>query len=102
MPLIHNYCFNANRQSQLVSGPRIPWEDAHKVCAWELVQFAMLSVNRELRRWEFKVITESLHRSFQGITNAKGEMYPFRAFNTVHSMVVKHPAYRAFVQAVLS
>ena len=101
LPLIHNYCFDANGQNQLLSGPRIPWEDVHKIYAWELVQFAMLSVNREIRRSEFKVITEALHRRFQGTTNAKGEMYPFRGFNTVHSTVVKHPAYRAFVQAVL-
>ena len=101
VPLTHNYYFDANGQRESLSGPRIPWEDSHKIYAWELVQFAMLSVNRELRRSEFKVITEALHRRFQGTKNAKGELYPFRGYNTVHSMVVKHPAYRAFVQSVL-
>ncbi|PVH69322.1 hypothetical protein DL98DRAFT_625549 [Cadophora sp. DSE1049] len=100
-PHIHNHYFDANGRMQLLSGSRIPWEDSHKIYAWELVQFAMLSLNRELRHSEFKVITEALHRNFQGTRNAKGELYPFRGFNTVHSMVVKHPAYKAFVRAIL-
>ncbi|KAH9209000.1 hypothetical protein DL95DRAFT_467218 [Leptodontidium sp. 2 PMI_412] len=104
-PLSHNYFMNAAGQQQLhtryTRPSRMPWEDNHKVYVWELVLLATLQLNRPVERRDFVAITEALHRQFDGTTNAAGVQYPLRGFNTVHSMVTKHPGWADFVKYVL-
>jgi hypothetical protein len=104
-PLSHNYFLNAAGQQIAHTSHTRPhrstWQEDHKVYAWELVQFAMLQLNRPVERRDFPAITEAIHRVFQGTVNATGEEYPLRGFNTVHSMVTKHPGWAEFCRYLL-
>ncbi|KAG4441883.1 hypothetical protein IFR05_002624 [Cadophora sp. M221] len=104
-PLSHNYFINAAGQQQLHTNytrpSRIPWEDSQKIYVWELVLLATLQLNRPVGRRDFPAITEALHRQFDNTTNSAGIPCPLRGFNTVHSMVTKHPGWADFVKCVL-
>ena len=62
----------------------------------ELMELAMLKVNRPLYPKDFKAITEALHRHFR----ANGGI-PERGYNTVHSHATRRRAYSSLVQRVL-
>ena len=73
----------------MVANPtRIRWKDEHVKYFYELMELAMLQLNRQLYVSDFKAITEALHRLFRvngGIVE--------RGYNTVHSFATRKPAY---------
>ncbi|CZS91885.1 uncharacterized protein RAG0_02438 [Rhynchosporium agropyri] len=99
-PLPFNYYIDAAGKQQeytAVTKPaRAIWVPEHKVYCWELVKLATLQMNRQMERKDFMVITEALHRRFQGTTDPTHGAYPLRGFNSVHTMVTKHPSWAVF------
>ncbi len=81
----------------MVANPtRTRWKDEHVAYLHELMELAMLQLNRQLYVSDFKAITEALHRRFR----VNGGI-PERGYNTVHSFATRKPAYNELVQRVL-
>ena len=77
-------------------GGRTTWKAEHVEYLDELLELALLKLNRPLLPKDFKAITEALHRHFRtngGITE--------RGYNTVHSHATRRRAYSSLVQRVL-
>ena len=83
--------------SGMIANPgRTHWKAEHVKYLDELMELAMLQLNRPLRISDFKAITEALHRRFRldgGIVE--------RGYNTVHSHATRKPSYNRLVQRVL-
>jgi hypothetical protein len=79
---------------------RSTWQQEHVDYLNELVELAMLILNRALGTKDFIAITEALHRKFRG-TTIRNVAYPERGYNSVHSFVTKKDTYAAFVRRVL-
>ena len=81
----------------MVANPtRTRWKDEHVKYLYELMELAMLQLNRQLYVSDFKAITEALHRHFRVLGGI-----PERGYNTVHSFATRKPEYNRLVQRVL-
>jgi hypothetical protein len=95
-----------SRENQpIVVQPGVPkrrstWQQEHVDYLNELVELAMLILNRAVETKDFFSITEALHRKFRG-TTIGNVAYPERGYNSVHSFVTKKDTYAAFVRRVL-
>jgi hypothetical protein len=68
--------------------PRNSWAAAHQNYFFELMELAMLLLNRPLRFHDFEAITEALNREFRG-TIVEGIAYAERGVNPVNTYVMK-------------
>ncbi len=81
----------------MIANPRrTHWKREHTAYLDELMELAMLKLNRPLHIKDFKAITEALHRHFR--TNGG---IPERGYNTVHSYGTRKRGYHSLVQRVL-
>lgn len=72
------------------------WKAEHVNYLYELMELAILKMNRPLQWVDFPAITEALHRHFR----ANGGI-PERGYNAVHSFATRQRAYNDLVQRVL-
>jgi hypothetical protein len=79
---------------------RSTWDPLHIDYLNELMELAMLTLNRRLEGRDFRAITEALHRRFRG-TRIGNVQYPERGYNTIHSYVMKKPEYNTLLSRVL-
>jgi hypothetical protein len=75
---------------------RTNWKDEQVGYLYELIELAMLQMNRPLEHADFPAITEAFHRHFRAIGGI-----PDRGWNTVHSFATRKPEYHRLVQRVL-
>jgi hypothetical protein len=79
---------------------RSKWAEEHTRYLYELMELAMLLLNRPLEHGDFPAITEALHRQFRG-TFSGNVPYPLRGYNTVHSYATKKQPYDNLLRRVL-
>ncbi|KAH8787342.1 hypothetical protein F5882DRAFT_378080 [Hyaloscypha sp. PMI_1271] len=79
---------------------RSKWAEEHTRYLYELMELAMLLLNRPLEHGDFPAITEALHRQFRG-TFSGNVPYPLRGYNTVHSYATRKEPYDNLLRRVL-
>lgn len=92
----HNNVIAPTTPGMIPNPRRTHWKDEHAKYLDELMELALLKMNRPLYPVDFKAITEALHRHFR----ANGGI-PERGYNTVHSFATRRPEYNSLVQRVL-
>jgi hypothetical protein len=80
--------------------PRFGWADGHTSYLHQLMELAMLSLNRPLEHGDFPAITEARHRQFRG-TRTGNVPYLERGYNTVHSYGTRKQSYDNLLRRVL-
>ena len=80
--------------------PRLKWAPEHTKYLYELMELAMLTLNRPLKPQDFPAITEALHRKFQGTINVNIP-YLERGYHTIHSYATRKQPYDELVRRVL-
>lgn len=79
---------------------RSRWQHEHVEYIHELMELAMLVLNRPLELRDFPAITEALHRKFQG-TSIRSIPYPLRGYHTIHSYATRKQRYDTLLRHVL-
>ncbi|KAI9055530.1 hypothetical protein LZ554_000478 [Drepanopeziza brunnea f. sp. 'monogermtubi'] len=74
---------------------------AQRLVRDELLERALLVLNRPLRYGDFRAVTEALNRRLEGTLGPNGRVYRPKGFNTVDSHVRKADWWSGFVARVL-
>ncbi len=79
---------------------RIMWPPVQIDYLNELMELAMLILNRPLRQHDFPAIAEAMNRRFRG-TGIDGVAYRERGFQTVYARAMRMSGYKKFVERIL-
>ncbi len=80
--------------------PQQKWDAAQDEYLKELMEVAMLQLNRRLAERDFAAITEAHNRKFRGTMSAETPFFE-RGWNTVHCHAIRAKGYEDFVRDVL-
>jgi hypothetical protein len=99
VPLEFNYGIASQNGQARPQGiqRRSRWAYEHTQYLRQLIEFAMITLNRPVEYRDFPAITEALHRNFRGTTSGNIP-YLERGYRTVHSHAIREEHYDALVR----